>query len=371
VHNCGKGIWILDGLAIRIAHSLGLHRDGKRLGLSPFQSEIRRRLWWHLLSRDIRAGEDYGLENTSSKLLESDVGLPANIDDVDISPDMQQAPEPKVGWTAMTFSLINIDLAKTVQKIMSLAASSSPSSPPREEIRARIIKDSKIRIENWLAHCNPVIPQHRLALACSRFVFRKYDFITRLQWNLLRHSDPQADFATETNLVEALDLIFPLINDDELLEQYSWAKKVYPQYHITMYVLWHLCVRPTGPNVDRAWEAIETLFSDEMREDSTTRLGSKSSVLTGLREKAILIRQRVQGSNAEVSIGGRQSSEVAEDRFHDGDGFGNDGFNNNGSSGELLGSSGLCELEVDSTEDGWLNWGALVQSFQLSSPLNF
>lgn len=102
----------MDGLAIRIAHALGLHREGKRLGLTPFQSEIRRRLWWHLLSRDIRAGEDYGLESTSSLLLTSEVGLPANIDDRDISPDMQQPPEPKVGWTAMTFSLINIDLRR-------------------------------------------------------------------------------------------------------------------------------------------------------------------------------------------------------------------------------------------------------------------
>ncbi|KAF2259935.1 hypothetical protein CC78DRAFT_524049 [Lojkania enalia] len=363
VHNCGKGIWILDGLAIRIAHSLGLHRDGKRLGLSPFQSEIRRRLWWHLLSRDIRAGEDYGLENTSSLLLTSDVGLPANIDDVDISPDMQQAPEPKVGWTAMTFSLINIDLAKTVQKILTLAASSSPSSPPREEIRAQIINESKIRMENWLSYCNPVIPQHRLALACSRFVFQKYDFITRLQWDLLRHTDPQVDFATEANLIEALDLIFPMINEDELLKQYAWARKVYPQYHVTMYVLWHLCVRPEGPNVDRAWQAIETLFSDDMRDDSTTRLGSKPSVLTALRAKAMLIRQKIQERNAGVSAGGGHSPDIAEDRLHDCDRFRDEGFDDNGFSGHLLGDAGLDELGFDSSEDGWLNWGALVQSF--------
>jgi len=93
--------------------------------------------------------------------------------------DMQQPPEPKAGWTAMTFSLINIDLAKTVQKLLTLAASSSPSSP-REEIRAQIMKDCKIRMENWLSYCNLVIPQQRLALSCSRFAFRKLDFTTRL-----------------------------------------------------------------------------------------------------------------------------------------------------------------------------------------------
>ncbi len=46
---------------------------GKRLGLSPFQSEIRRRLWWHIISRDSRSGEEYGLELANSRLLDSDV----------------------------------------------------------------------------------------------------------------------------------------------------------------------------------------------------------------------------------------------------------------------------------------------------------
>lgn len=301
----------------------------------------------------------------------SDVGLPANIDDVDISPDMQQAPEPKVGWTAMTFSLINIDQAKTAQKILTLAASSSPSSPPREETRAQIMKESKIRMENWLSYCNPVIPQHRLALACSRFLFRKHDFITRLQWDLLRHTDPHTDFATEANLIEALDLIFPMINEDELLKQYAWARKVYPQYRVTMYVLWHLCVRPEGPNVDRAWQAIETLFSDEIRNDSITRLGSKSSVLAALRSKAMLIRQRIQGRNAGVSVRGGHPSDVAEDQFHDGDRFRDEGFDNDEFPEHLLGDTAFDEHVFDSSEDGWLNWGALVQSFQLNSPENF
>ncbi|KIW91956.1 uncharacterized protein Z519_06938 [Cladophialophora bantiana CBS 173.52] len=370
VHNCGKGIWILDGLAIRVAHALGLHRDGKGLGLSPFQSEIRRRLWWHLLSRDIRAGEDYGLENTSSLLLTSDVGLPANIDDTDISPVMQQPPEPKVGWTAMTFSLINIDLAKTVQKLSTLAASSSPSSPPREEIRAQIMKECKIRMENWLSYCNLVIPQHRLALFCSRFAFRKLDFTTRLQWDLLRNTDPRANFATEANLVEALDLIFPRINDDDLLKQYAWAGKVYPQYHVTMYVLWHLCVQPEGPNADRAWQAIERSFSDGMRDDSATRLGSKSSVLAALRAKAMLIRQRIRERNAGVSTGEHPSA-VAEDQFLDDGRFRDGGFDGDGFPAQLLGDAGVDELGVDRSEDGWLNWGALVQSFQLNSPETF
>ncbi|KAH8704400.1 hypothetical protein GQ44DRAFT_764127 [Phaeosphaeriaceae sp. PMI808] len=307
VHNCGKGLWILDGLAIRIAHALGLHRDGKILGLSPFQSETRRRLWWHLISREIRSGEDYGLEIASSPLLTSDVGLPANIDDTDISPDMQEHPKPKVGWTAMTFSLIQIELAKTVQ---------------------------------------------------------------RLQWFLQRNTDPQTDFVTEANLLEALDLIFPRINDDELLRQYAWAGKVFPQYHATMYILWHLCVRPEGPNVDRAWQAIEKSFSNSMRDDSVTRLGSKSPVLAALRKKAMLMRQRIQDQNANLNIG-EPPSEAAGDRIYHGSRFRDSEFNNDGLPEQRLEDTCIDELGIEYSEDRWLDWNALVQSFQLNSPAAF
>lgn len=330
---------------------------------------MRRRLWWHLLSRDIRAGEDYGLENTSSLLLTSEVNLPANIDDAGISPDMQKPPEPEVGWTAMTFSLINIDLAKTRQKLLTLAASSSPTSLPREDVRSQIMKECKTRMENWLSYCNLVIPRHRLALSCSRFVFRKHDFTTRLQWALLRNTDPKADFAnfaTEANLVEALDLIFPRINDDELLKQYAWAGKVYPQYYVTMYVLWHLCVRPEGPNVDRAWQAIERSFSDSIRNDSETRFGSKSSVLAALRAKAMLIRQRIHEHNARGSTGEHQSVAM-EDRLQDDGRFRDGGFDGDRFAAHLFGDAGIDEPGFDYSEDGWLNWGTLVQSFQLNS----
>jgi hypothetical protein len=175
---------------------------------------------------------------------------------------------------------------------------------------------------------------------------------------------------TEANLVEALDLIFPRINDDELLKQYAWAEKVYPQYHVTMYILWHLCVRPEGPNAERAWRAIERSFSDSMRDDSATRLGSKSSVLVALREKAMLIRQRIQERNAGASTGGHPSA-VTEDGFQDGGRLRGGEFDGDGLPAHLLRDAGVDELGFDCSEDGWLNWGALVQSFQLNSQENF
>lgn len=378
--NRGKGIWILNGLAIRIAQSLGLHRDGKRLGLTPFQSEIRRRLWWHLLSRDSRAGEDYGLENTNSPLLLSDVDLPAHVHDTDLYPEMKEPPVPRINtWTAMTFSLANIDIAKTMQTLAATAAASSPTSPPpSEELRARLMAELHERVQSLLAPCNPVVPQQRLALKCSHFLLRKLDFVTRLQWILLRQRrrsssslpDDAPDLATDAHLGEALALLELRSKDqDGLLAQFSWPRLAYPQYHIILYVLMHLCVRPEGKDVERAWGCVEEFFEDEMGFAKRIGLGSKLSVLMALRRKAVAVREKLLGRSVG---GGAAGSSVESGTVLAGEQAarqGGDGDENGGSQllqGEAMGE--LFEgLDGDGGDMDWPDWAALVQDFQLSS----
>lgn len=43
-----KVVWSLAGLAMRVAQTMGLRSDGVHWGLSPFNVEMRRRLWWEL-----------------------------------------------------------------------------------------------------------------------------------------------------------------------------------------------------------------------------------------------------------------------------------------------------------------------------------
>lgn len=361
LHNRGKGIWILNGLAIRIAQSLGLHRDGRKLGLSPFQSEIRRRLWWHLLCRDSRAGEDYGLENTNSPLLLSDVELPANVNDTDLEPTMEDAPAVRPGWTPMTFSLINIELGKTMQRLASLAASSTASSPPSEGLRLQILDKTRSHAEQWLIHCNPVIPQQRLTLYCTRFLLRKLSFVTRLQWILLQQrAGINQDFATEDNLEEALEILGPnLYTEDGLLRQFGWTKRAYPQYHVTMYVLLHLCVKPECEQVERAWDAVEAFFADEMSAGDSVGFGPKLSVLAVLRQKAMAVRNKVQSRRPAGNVGGGDR-EVGIDS---GEGL----VECNNSSAGLEGNMAGHEFELNPNMDEWPDWATLVQDFQLDT----
>ena len=342
-----------------MAESAGLHSDGEGLGLSPFSSEIRRRLWWHLLTRDGRAGEDYGLAIKIPQLTVSDVGLPLNIDDADLNPGLVTLPPAKSGWTPMTFSLINIDLVQTMQELSVTIASSSRSSPPSEAQRIRIIAKVSMKVDSRLQYCNPVIPQHRLTLLCSRFLLRKLDFISRQQFLCLRNPGPREDFATEEILIEALEILEPRLDDeDELLMQFAWARKAYPQYHIAMYVLWHLCLRPEGPSVKRAWRAVEKFFAEEHWNGQSEDFGVNFKVLTALRVKALALRQQivipVSGVDLHISgdITGLEAGE-SPSRTHDDDPI------------CLLGNVGSGDLGFDVGGDDWPNWATLAQAFQL------
>jgi hypothetical protein len=77
-----KFAWSLTGLLIRLAMSIGLHRDGSYFpNISPFEVEMRRRLWWQICYIDARFGEDQAPEASITERM-FDTLLQTNINDV-------------------------------------------------------------------------------------------------------------------------------------------------------------------------------------------------------------------------------------------------------------------------------------------------
>ncbi|KAM0323731.1 hypothetical protein ACHAQA_008668 [Verticillium albo-atrum] len=296
VHNAGRGIWTLAGLVIRAAQSIGLHRDGKLLGLSPFESEIRRRLWWYLVCRDGRAAEDYGLESTRPIIAgpASDIDVPLNVHDSDIYPEMEKLPPARPGWTLMTLSCVGISIALAWQDSAQRVAASG--GQPEEWLHSELLRDLKARTESYLSRCNPVIPLQRLTMHIASFIFRKLELVTRQQIQVQAQPDEREAFATEENLAEALEILeagAAMITDDRL-KPWRWSMRLYPQHHMLLYVLWHLCVRPEGANRDRIWDTVEAVFmnTEFMDAGSVGRggLGSRWEILSALKAKALAIR---------------------------------------------------------------------------------
>ncbi|CAI6061762.1 unnamed protein product [Clonostachys chloroleuca] len=103
---CNKhAAWVLLGALVRIAMSMGYHRDGTHLSLSPFETEMRRRIWWQIVFYDIKLGIDSGLTN-SSVPEHFDTKRPLNLNDADLFPDATEPLAHKEGPTEMAFVLV-------------------------------------------------------------------------------------------------------------------------------------------------------------------------------------------------------------------------------------------------------------------------
>ncbi|KAF9774223.1 hypothetical protein IL306_007791 [Fusarium sp. DS 682] len=89
------GVWILTGIAVRLAMRMGYHRDPDNYPrISPFHGEMRRRVWGVLQQLDILTSCQLGLPSLIQES-QCDTRLPRNINDEDFGPDSTQLPPPR------------------------------------------------------------------------------------------------------------------------------------------------------------------------------------------------------------------------------------------------------------------------------------
>ncbi|PCD34846.1 hypothetical protein AU210_007441 [Fusarium oxysporum f. sp. radicis-cucumerinum] len=301
VHSSGRAVWIMNGLALRSAQSIGLHRDGSKLGLSPFESEMRRRLWWYFQERDGRGAEDYGLQNPPSFNPVYGVELPRNLHDSDLFPGMKELPPSRPDWTRMTLPLCCNQSSQAWAQLFQMSCSAN--GIPDEDVRRRLIKDAVEKVEGILQRCNPVIPEQRMTIRTARLILCKVDVVTRRQWQILRSPDdrqpPMATEAEVTEAVELLELSNSMWQDDDLIA-FQWLARAFPQYHIMLFILRHLCVCPRGELAKRAFIAVEVHLGYFKTSGNGPLNGLKWTVLTTLRERAFLLMQKVERESVNV-----------------------------------------------------------------------
>src|SRR4051812_18178187 len=110
-HCSSESIFVLSAVSVRLGRRMGLHRDGTLLNLSPFETEMRRRLWWHIVQIECRTS-DFSGAKPSLDIFACDVKAPLNILDEDVAPDMASPPAERTGITPMVLTLIKCDLIK-------------------------------------------------------------------------------------------------------------------------------------------------------------------------------------------------------------------------------------------------------------------
>jgi len=90
-----KDVWFLFALELNLAMRMGYHRDPSHFpGISPLQSEMRRRLWATVLQGDILVSSQMGMPRIISDW-KYDITEPRNLNDGDLSENTTELPPPR------------------------------------------------------------------------------------------------------------------------------------------------------------------------------------------------------------------------------------------------------------------------------------
>ncbi|KAK5060175.1 hypothetical protein LTR84_010059 [Exophiala bonariae] len=260
--------WIFAGVAARIAQVIGIHVDGTDLGLSPFETEMRRRLWWQIAILESRSAELTGSRRSSNIEL-SNVQLPTNVEDADIWPEMSTAVTARVKPTESIACLIRYELVAFWDArsagLSSLVADhisiSLPSAAALKQSDSMIDELEQLLEGKYLRYCDPATPIQLLAIIIARSAINVY----RLKAHHPRRY-PRNTVVPDKERELLWRLCIKLLEHDNLahssrqIRRFMWHSKVYFQWQAIIYLLGELRNHTLGPKVEYAWQQIEDVF---------------------------------------------------------------------------------------------------------------
>jgi len=140
------GIWVIVGSIVRLAMRMGYHRDASNYGLTPYQGEMRRRIWATVRQMDIMYSFQLALP---SMVRDSDCDnpLPRNIFDDEFRQDSKSLPpsRPPTESTPIAYmraqAEITFEFGCIVDKIGSVTKQVSYDDILKHDARLRELKN--------------------------------------------------------------------------------------------------------------------------------------------------------------------------------------------------------------------------------------
>ena len=124
------GTWVLVGMIVRLAMRMGYHRDPKHFpNITPFQGELRRRVWTFVRQSDLLFSFQIGLPSMI-RLGDCDTELPRNLYDDEFDEDSKVLPpsRPASEPTPVSYMCAKASMAfafgRAVEKLHSLSTCS-------------------------------------------------------------------------------------------------------------------------------------------------------------------------------------------------------------------------------------------------------
>lgn len=123
-------VWVLGGMIARLAMRMGYHRDSKMFpNITPFQGEMRRRVWTLVRQADVLFSFQVGLPSML-RSGDTDTEIPRNLHDEDLDEDCKELPpsRPNDEPTPISFLIAKSRLAYAFAKVVEHTAALRTSS---------------------------------------------------------------------------------------------------------------------------------------------------------------------------------------------------------------------------------------------------
>jgi Fungal specific transcription factor domain len=329
------GVWVLLGVVVRIAIRMGYHRDGSHSPrLSPFQAEMRRRIWAVIYLLDSGAADQYGLPRMINQSL-ADTSEPLNLIDEDISSDMEQLRQPRPGSepSMIGFLAIKNRLLSTQNTITDLT-----SYPNKAVSYKQILKLDGI-IQEQLQSIPPALRMRPLSKSLSdstdvianrlflALISHKSRCLLHRDYLMAARSDDKYDYSRKACIDAALEI---LRIQDQVREEFQIGRRLYQEQwkfqssvkHVFFLAMTILCVYLNrelgeGPSKNgigneisaKIMEALSTCYEIWSESSGASREARKAAeMLRVVLEKAQKPGRSNQTARATVSVNDELSS---------------------------------------------------------------
>ncbi|MCJ1458291.1 hypothetical protein MMC28_008662 [Mycoblastus sanguinarius] len=373
-----NSFWILTGTAVRLGQRIGLHRDGTLLALSPFETEIRRRVWWRLIALDGQTAElcGAGLSVASPR---HDTKRPLNVNDSDLSPEMSALPSEHDGPTEMIFCGSRSEVgsfmkkAKENSKWIGVGLNGKPfDNSQLNELQALVER-------KYLRFCDLSLPLHLFTKLMGEATIMALRLVAR-------HPRKYPQGGIEMPLKERDEVFwismhilefYNLSMRTESIQRFLWNFNVQFQWHAFIILTLELQLRAEDNHTRDAWSKIEELFeynSDVIANDNTPL----HNVVSRLILKAWSVRQaRLRRSNVQLSRPGfittlqtqaaKVSSSPSEPMANE-----DPPAPQSTRTESTIGTSGLEETLMpkmlgDGSPIDWSEWDGILQDFEFQN----
>lgn len=258
-HENPRVVYMMTGLVIRMAQYIGLHRDGAHFKhLTPFEVEMRRRVWWVVCMLDMRSSEDQGTDLTIASG-SFDTKIPLNINDTDIGPESKEMPAERYGVTDMSFPRIAASMTDVMRKMMALGITDDMSII---EEKGRLVNEiyQKFDQEYFQHSTESGNIAYWVAASVARLIMAKMTLIVFLPIIFSTQNQHMTAELRNKLLISAIEVAEynHVLNAEQACRQWRWVYQTHTHWHAIVYLMIETSRRPWSPMVERAWVALHS-----------------------------------------------------------------------------------------------------------------